>query len=259
MARIRFLGSGNAFCPKGRLHSLVLLDENILVDAPPTVVPQLQAAGMNCADIRHLLITHWHGDHVFGLPFLLLERKYISDREGAKPLEIHLHDGGTSRMKTLCELAYPGSLDPMWEAGTVRFDEVPTGSAGDWTWERLPVCHVPETEPHGYRLVHEDGCRIFHSGDSGPCPTIDAQLAEVDVLIVEMGVPDWVEGPHHHTPARIRELAEQNGGVQILVTHSFTSPIEGEGFALPELPENVIQVRDGDAFRWDGSRLVPDS
>ena len=65
MVEITFLGTGNAFCPTGRLHSLVLIDGNMLVDAPPTVIPQLRQQGISPATITDLFITHWHGDHTF--------------------------------------------------------------------------------------------------------------------------------------------------------------------------------------------------
>ena len=115
MVEIIFLGTGNAFCPSGRLHSLVLIDGNMLVDTPPTVIPQLRQHGISPAEITDLFITHWHGDHTFGLPFLLLERKWISDRQAEKRLKIHAHAGGEARLTHLCELAYPESLgDLSW-------------------------------------------------------------------------------------------------------------------------------------------------
>ncbi|NDB64974.1 MAG: MBL fold metallo-hydrolase, partial [Euryarchaeota archaeon] len=43
-------------------------------------MPQLRSIGLDASDINHLLITHWHGDHIFGIPFFFLDRKYISDR-----------------------------------------------------------------------------------------------------------------------------------------------------------------------------------
>ena len=110
-SRLRVLGSGNAFCPPGRFHSCMLLDDSILIDAPPTILHQLQSNNISSAQITDLLITHWHGDHVFGLPFLLLDRRYISDREGNSKLRIHLHPNGIQRMKTICELAFQNLED----------------------------------------------------------------------------------------------------------------------------------------------------
>ena len=55
MSEITFLGTGNAFCPSGRLHSLVLIDGDMLVDAPPTVIPQLRQHGISPDEITDLL------------------------------------------------------------------------------------------------------------------------------------------------------------------------------------------------------------
>ena len=79
MNRIDFLGTGNAFTPFGRLHALAIIDRKILIDTPPSLIPQLRKSGIKTSDISHLLFTHWHADHTFGFPFFLLERKYISD------------------------------------------------------------------------------------------------------------------------------------------------------------------------------------
>ena len=38
MVRFEFLGTGNAFLPLGSFHSLLLIYEQILVDAPPGAV-----------------------------------------------------------------------------------------------------------------------------------------------------------------------------------------------------------------------------
>ena len=79
---VRMLGTGNAFLPHLRYHSFLVFDGKHIIDAPPTALLSLRRAGISPADIETIFITHLHGDHVFGLPFLLLEKKYISDREG---------------------------------------------------------------------------------------------------------------------------------------------------------------------------------
>ncbi len=145
MVEILFLGSGNAFCPPGRLHSLVLIDKTVLVDAPPTIIPQLRQHDISPAQITDLFITHWHGDHTFGVPFLLLERKWISDRKAENDLRIYAHQGGEEKLVQLCELAYPESLKDLdWVSHHTE-----NGEAQGWKFERFEVCHTPATEPHG--------------------------------------------------------------------------------------------------------------
>ena len=85
-----------------------------IIDAPPTALLSLRRAGISPADIETIFVTQHHGDHVFGLPFLLLEKKYISDREGNRPLTIVGSVGVRERRLQLCSLAFPGSLDDAW-------------------------------------------------------------------------------------------------------------------------------------------------
>ena len=240
MVKIQFLGTGNAFCPSGRLHSLVLIDEKLLVDAPPTMVPQLRQYGINPEQITDLFITHWHGDHTFGLPFLLLERKWISDRDGQHQLTIHSFEGGEERMRKLCQMAYPDSLgDLQWVSYNTEY-----GVSDGWKFERFEVCHNPATEPHGYRF-EKNGFTLVHCGDSGPCENIERLAPEADVMIVELGIPDYVDSPYHYTPSRLRDLAHRNPQTKFLATHNFSN--SGEKC---NLPDNVIEVEDGDVFEY---------
>ena len=140
MARIDFLGTGNAFSPEGRMHALALIDNRILIDAPPTVVTQLRRAGVSPGELQHILFTHWHGDHSFGFPFLLLDRKYISDTKGERKLELHLRPGGREYLSTLSEMGFPGSLNDSLEE-RVSWNEDEKSIIGRTGW-KLSLIHI---------------------------------------------------------------------------------------------------------------------
>jgi hypothetical protein len=62
-----------------------------------------------------------------------------------------------------------------------------------------------------------------------------------------MGVPNFVESPHHHTPNDITALAERFPNSKILVTHNFaSSELERNGFPKPKLSNSIMQLEDGD-------------
>lgn len=71
--QITFLGTGNAIPTKQRNHSAILVsfrDENILVDCGEGVQRQFRSTETSPTKITKLFLTHWHGDHVLGIPGL---------------------------------------------------------------------------------------------------------------------------------------------------------------------------------------------
>lgn len=71
---IVFLGTSQAIPTKKRNHTAVLLqykDENIMIDCGEGTQRQFRKAKINPCKLTRILITHWHGDHILGLPGLL--------------------------------------------------------------------------------------------------------------------------------------------------------------------------------------------
>lgn len=71
---LTFLGTGSAVPTARRNHPAVLLqykDENILFDCGEGTQKQFRIAKLNPCKITRIFISHWHGDHIFGLPGLL--------------------------------------------------------------------------------------------------------------------------------------------------------------------------------------------
>src|SRR3989344_6567819 len=74
MIEIVFLGTSSMQPTKTRNHSAILLSyekENILFDCGEGTQRQMRIAGEKPAKLTRLFISHWHGDHVFGIPGLL--------------------------------------------------------------------------------------------------------------------------------------------------------------------------------------------
>ncbi len=71
---VTFLGTGSSIPTARRSHPATLLKykaENILVDCGEGTQRQFRHAHLNPCKITKILISHWHGDHVLGLPGLL--------------------------------------------------------------------------------------------------------------------------------------------------------------------------------------------
>ena len=71
---ITFLGTSQAVPTAKRNHTAVLIQysgENILVDCGEGTQRQFRKAHINPCKLTRILITHWHGDHVLGIPGLI--------------------------------------------------------------------------------------------------------------------------------------------------------------------------------------------
>lgn len=71
---ILFLGTSSMVPTKERNHSGVLISyksENILVDCGEGTQRQMKIAGAKLTRLTKILISHWHGDHVLGIPGLI--------------------------------------------------------------------------------------------------------------------------------------------------------------------------------------------
>tara|TARA_B100000965_G_scaffold331343_1_gene295470 strand:- start:526 stop:1320 length:795 start_codon:yes stop_codon:yes gene_type:complete len=252
---IVMLGTGNAFLPNGRHHSFAIIDKRHIVDAPPTSLISLRQHGLKVCDIETIFITHLHGDHIFGLPFLLLERTYISDRELVKPLTIIAAPGARQRIEHLCEIAYPGSMENILRK--IRWNDNVKGKTQDgWSWERFVVNHNDSVDPYGYSFSSDNGAQFVHSGDSGPCETLSNAISNTDLVIIEMSIPEWVPSEHHHKPSDIDKLSRGNEEKKFIITHTYIDDRNSKFPTIteskfPSHPSNVHHASDGDTFIWN--------
>jgi len=72
--KVTFLGTSAQIPTAKRNHTAMLLSydgENILVDCGEGTQRQFRKAKLNPCKVTRILITHWHGDHVLGLPGFL--------------------------------------------------------------------------------------------------------------------------------------------------------------------------------------------
>jgi len=72
--KITFLGTADAIPSAKRNHTAILLNynsENILIDCGEGTQRQFKKAKISPLKVTRLLITHWHGDHILGIPGLL--------------------------------------------------------------------------------------------------------------------------------------------------------------------------------------------
>ena len=99
--KITFLGTGAMLPTKERNPNAILISynsEGILIDCAEGTQKQLRLAGISPTKVTKLLITHWHGDHVLGIPGLI---QSLGASNYTKKLEIYGPKGSKNFFKNM--------------------------------------------------------------------------------------------------------------------------------------------------------------
>jgi ribonuclease Z len=146
-----FLGTSSMVPTKDRNHSALLLTyeaENILIDCGEGTQRQMKLAGLAVPKITKILISHWHGDHVLGLPGLI---QTLSASEYSKKLEIYGPKGTKQHFEYIKKAFF---FEEKFEAEIIEIEKGIFFENDDFSLECLPLEHsVPCL---GYRFVEKD-------------------------------------------------------------------------------------------------------
>ena len=162
------VGTGDAFGTGGRLNSCFHLtagDEQLLLDCGCSSLIGLQRCGIDPAGIDSIIISHLHGDHFGGIPFLLLEAKYVSQR--TRPLTLIGPPGLQQQVEAALEVLYPGAI--VGEVGFPlryrQFDSTVTMTEGGFAIDCFQVKHGSSENVFGLKLA-VFGKQLGYSGDT---------------------------------------------------------------------------------------------
>src|SRR3954447_24407334 len=107
--QLQFIGCGDALGSGGRSNTCFHVtgnSVNFLIDCGASSLPALKRLGIARDEIDLILITHFHGDHFGGLPFLLLDAQFT---RRSRPLTIAGPSGLTRKLADLMEALFEHS------------------------------------------------------------------------------------------------------------------------------------------------------
>jgi ribonuclease BN (tRNA processing enzyme) len=219
--RITFIGTGDAFGTGGRCHTCIRLDtggQAMIVDFGASSIVSWRRLGFSFNEIDAILITHLHGDHFGGLPFLMLEAQFIDPRK--KPLAIMGPPGLRERLANAMDAFFPGSTDFKW-----RFEwnvvEVAPGEPFEvigmkgLTYEAIHDAGAPATS---VRLTDAAGATFAYSGDTAWNENVIAAADGADLMVCECStmIP---RAPGHIDWARLSTNLPRFKSKRLFLTH----------------------------------------
>jgi ribonuclease BN (tRNA processing enzyme) len=185
--QLRFIGCGDALGSGGRYNTCFHVTGervNFLIDCGASSLPALKRQGVAREDIDLILITHFHGDHFGGLPFLLLDAQFT---RRTRPLVIAGPQGIETRLTQLMEALFENSSQTKqrFDLSVVALRPEVARSFGAVTVTPLPVVHGESGGPFlAYRLEAE-GRVIAYTADTEWTETLIPLGRDADLLIAE--------------------------------------------------------------------------
>jgi ribonuclease BN (tRNA processing enzyme) len=214
------VGSGDSFGSGGRFQTCILGDvagRRFLVDCGASSLVALRAQGIDPNSIEAIVLTHMHGDHCAGVPFLLLDAMLGAKRTA--PLVVAGPPGTSPRMEALREALFPGShvMKPRFPYEYVEvLPREPTDVAG-LRVTTYPARHTPETVPTIVR-IEVGGKVVAYTGDTDWTDAIYEAAAGADLLVAECYFYDKPVRLHMNY-ATLREHLPRIGARQVVLTH----------------------------------------
>ncbi len=229
MVRVTIVGSGDAFGSGGRLNSAYLVEApgvTFLVDAGPTVLQGLKAAGHDTTRIDFVLLTHLHGDHFGGVPFLFMEYRWCNPR--TRPLGVYGPPPVEARVGKLFAALYEQSA----LEGTpfpVEYGELLPDTPCEVRGVRIlpiQVPHAPELLCLGVR-IEVGGRTLLFSGDTMWSEPLMKLARGVDLFLCDCS--NFESREFHLSYPEIAAHAGELGCKRLVLTHLGHEPLRRLG------------------------------
>jgi hypothetical protein len=154
----------------------------------------------------HVVVSHFHTDHVGDLPALLFALKNAARPSRTTPLTLIGPVGLRAFLRALADVLGEHLVSPGFD---LRVVEVAPGtpfaeSGGAFVLDACATPHTPESL--AYRLSGAWGA-VGYTGDTGPSEEVARFLAACDVLVGECAQSDPPSHDRHLSPALLADFA----------------------------------------------------
>lgn len=220
MPKVIILGSSNAVpTSKAENTHMVIVGENrtVLVDAVSNPISRLEQAGVDCHDLTDIIATHFHPDHVSGIPLLLMDM-WLMGRQA--PINIYGLDHAIDRIETMMDLynwkKWPNFFPVVFSR--IQESELTTVlDCSDFLIKSSPVRHIIPTIGLRFEFKHS-GKVMAYSCDTEPCDAVIRLSQDVDVLIHEATGATF----GHSSARQAGEAATKAGARKLYLIHYMT-------------------------------------
>jgi ribonuclease BN (tRNA processing enzyme) len=218
--QLTVIGCGDAFGAGSRLQTSFCVrsgPSTFLIDCGATSLIGMRRLGISPNDIDAVFVSHLHGDHFGGLPWLLIDAKYVSKR--TRPLLVTGPKGIKARFVTAAEALYPNATTAEYDFDLVfvEYEEQMPLDVSGVTVTPFEVHHPSGAPPYALRFDIGDKVLAF-TGDTGWVDVLCEVACDADLFISECFQYDVVL-PIHLDYMTINDNYTKLGAKRVLLTH----------------------------------------
>jgi ribonuclease BN (tRNA processing enzyme) len=183
---VQFLGSGDALGSGGRFQTCILVrsgTDSFLIDCGASSLIAMKKFGIDPEAIDRVLLSHLHGDHFGGIPFLLLDGQFS---RRTRSLTIAGPEGVESRVVAGMEVLFPGSSKVERKFSISFADFQPQKEMTLGALSIIPYEGVhPSGSPSLSLRIQTAGRVIAYSGDTEWTEALPVAARDADLFICE--------------------------------------------------------------------------
>jgi ribonuclease BN (tRNA processing enzyme) len=217
---VQFLGSGDAFGSGGRFNTcfhVTAAGGAFLIDCGASSLIAMRKFGIDPNGVHTIFVSHLHGDHFGGLPFLMLDAQFYSRRR--VPLTLVGPPGFKSRLAQAMELFFPGSstIERKFATDIVEIEAGKTATINGVTVTAYVVEHACGAPAFALRFSSE-GKVLAYTGDTEWTEALIAVGRDADLLIAEALFFDR-KVKYHLDYATLKANIDRVGAKRVVLTH----------------------------------------
>lgn len=217
MGRLTILGSASAVPGEHQENTHLMVSvgsHTILIDCGSNPIQHLRRAGVSLESLTEIILTHFHPDHVSGLPLLLMGMWLMGRRT---PIKIFSNSHTLERTKTMMALFDWQSWPDFYPVTFIEIENkemCPVIVDEEFRLYASPVKHLIPTI--GLRMEFpRTGMTIAYSSDTEPCSSVVNLAGKAEILIHEAAGASI----GHSSPAQAAEIGNRAGAETLYLIH----------------------------------------
>lgn len=236
---LKVIGSGSIWSKCN--SASYLIDNKILFDIPNGTCKALKRLEIEPMDINYVILTHFHGDHYFDIPFYLLSKLKLEYND----IFIYTSEDGINKIKNLTMLGFPNTVEKINNIVNINYVVDQTFIINDYKITKLLVDHGNIFPAYGY-IFEANDLKIGFTGDSCYCENIEYMAKTCKYLICDCSLKNG--NSKHLGIDNIISLSNKYPNTMFLTTHM---PDEIRSELLNLNNKNIKVLTDGETLNLE--------